>query len=152
MMEWIKPTASIVSILSFITAAIGIFYAADRFKKQTHLAAFFEFTRRFDEVVKALPEEVRAFHITRRQELPPPSPQQTEALDRVLAILSQEFYLYRKGYLGKDIWMIWEPGIKDILRSPLVARDWDTVRHRYDVFPEFAEYASKVRHEVAADS
>lgn len=148
MKEWIIPIASILSVT---IAAAGFFVAANRFKKQTHLTAFVEFSRRFDDVMKELPEKLKGFHIHKTEDLPPHSRQQTEAVDRVLAMLSQEFYLYKKGYLGKDIWSIWEPGIKGILRSPLVVRDWDVIRHRYDVYPEFTEYVEAAQQVAPTD-
>lgn len=144
MQDWVIPTATILSVL---LAAIGLLLAARQFRKQTHLAAFLEYTRRFNDLMKELPREIGSIYLEHQRDLPPPSREQTEALDRVVALLSQEFYLYKTGYLGKDIWQIWEPGIKAILRSPLLARDWSEVEHRYSDYPKFIRFVEEARGE-----
>jgi hypothetical protein len=59
---------------------------------------------------------------------------------RYLNLSSEEFYLYRRGYLRREVWDIWEGELLRTLRSPLLRREWKTLRHEFISYPEFSRY------------
>jgi hypothetical protein len=57
------------------------------------------------------------------------------------------FFLYRYGYLARAVWSIWEQEMKRTLGSPLVAREWQHLRHEFTSYPDFMLLVDAVQKE-----
>src|SRR5205085_11922367 len=95
--------------------------------------------------ISSLPVDAWAARFELDTALPAPSKELTLCVLRYLNLSSEEFYLYRGGYLRRDVWVMWEGELKRTLRSPLLAREWRTLKSEFVSYPEFARYVEEVQ-------
>jgi hypothetical protein len=107
---------------------------------------FVEYTKRYEEVVGCFPKDCSKLRLALEvDEMPPESEELRLAILRYLNLCSEEFYLYRRHYLSKRIWTIWEAELNRVLRSKLLRREWQAVRDEYQSFPEWRKYVEAVQ-------
>jgi hypothetical protein len=64
---------------------------------------------------------------------------------RYLNLSSEEYYLFKRGYLRADVWRIWEGEMVRTLRSPLLRREWTKLASEFVSYPEFSTYVEQVQ-------
>ena len=69
----------------------------------------------------------------------------TEAVLEYLNLSSEEFYLWKRGYLSSEIWQIWESELIRTLRSPMLGREWAKLRPEFQSYPEFSMFVEAQR-------
>jgi hypothetical protein len=123
----------------FLTAAsilIGVYV----FRRQMNAQLFLEYTKRYDEVMRSYPSDLRSARLHSGGEPPPESTELTAAVLGYLNLCSEEFYLWKRGYLSTDIWRIWEGEMRRTLASPLYRREWPKLRAEFATYDEFTRY------------
>jgi hypothetical protein len=71
---------------------------------------------------------------------------------KYLNLCSEEYYLTRHGYLSESLWRIWEGDLKRIIASPLLKREWASLRSEFMSHRDFLEYVEGVQAESQAAS
>jgi hypothetical protein len=79
--------------------------------------------------------------------LPPSSDQLKVCLLKYLNLCSEEYYLWRHGYLSKAVWAVWEGDLKRMIASPLMQRAWDDLQAEYVSHPDFMKYVERIQAE-----
>ena len=148
-MDWLKTSADVGTFASALVAAVAIVVAMRTYKRQTNAQVFLEYTSRYEAVMALFPREGRQARFNLDGEPSEPSEQTTLAVLRYLNLCSEEFYLCRRGYLAKDVWAIWEAELKRTLCSPLLRREWATLRNEFLAYIEFIEYVESVQAQSA---
>lgn len=123
----------------FLTAA-SILFGVYVFRRQMNAQLFLEYTKRYEEVMRSYPADDRSTRLDSDGEPPSESAELTAAILRYLNLCSEEFYLWRRGYLSTDIWRIWEGEIRRTLASPLYRREWPQLVAEFAAYDEFVRY------------
>ena len=130
----------IATLASVIFAGASLLFAAHVYRRQMNAQLFIEFTKRYEQIMEGFPANDRAHRLRTDGDPPEESPELTVAVLKYLNLCSEEFYLWKRSYLSSDVWSIWEEELKLTLRSPLVRREWATVKQEFASYPEFEKY------------
>ena len=146
MFDTILTAASIfVAVVAFLW---GVIWGVKSYRDQMNAQLFLEFTKRFEEVMQSFPKSAWSTRLD--IEGPPPAKSKALSLSalRYLNLCSEEFYLYKKRWLHKDIWKIWEKELIRTLQTPLFIREWKTLAGEFESYPEFKEYVDNAQKDV----
>ena len=130
----------IFTLLSISVGVIAFFIGLRQYHRQNHLNVFSHYTQRYGDIMESFPTEARSIRLDSNSELPPESEETTLAVLRYLNLCSEEYYLWRRGFLDKEIWGIWSEELERMLRSNLVRREWPKLKREFDSYTEFQEY------------
>ena len=136
---------TIVTVISVGVAIAAFFWGLKSYRNQMNAHLFLEFTKRFDEIMQSFPENAWSARTDIDDTIPPDSKELSRSAVRYLNLCSEEYYLYKQGWLHKDIWGIWEKELIRTLRSPLFTREWKKLIGEFDAYPEFKEYVNKLQ-------
>ena len=128
----IETAIQLATLVSVAGGVVGLVLGIRIYRRQTNAQIFLEYTKRYQETMSAFPEPARTARLDLEGEPPAPSQELTLAVLRYLNLCSEEFYLYKRGYLLRDIWLIWEDELKRTLRSPLLRREWQQLKREED--------------------
>ena len=126
--------------------AIAIFWAVYTYKRQMNAQLFLEYTSRYDQIMQSYKSRIIDLDID-SDSLPEVTGEVDQCLLRYLNLCSEEYYLWKRGYLNDDIWLIWEGEIKRSLNSELYKRAWVVLQNEFQAFPEFSRYVKEVQSE-----
>lgn len=132
----------LVQVGSVAIGATAVVVTFRGIRDQLWLATFTEYTRRYSEIMSALPFEARrpdgSFDL---------SAEPVEVKQRYLSTMreyfnlcSEELYLFRRGRVDRDTWDIWKAGIGEVARFPCFSVAWNTLRTEYLSFASFVEF------------
>jgi hypothetical protein len=144
-MELINILGQIGTIAAAVFAGWALWQNSRNNRKQANIQAFLTYTERFERVMEALPAEACQARFDLEQTLPPENEDLSGAVLRYLNLTSEEFYLWKRGYLDTQVWEIWEMEIKRMLRSPLFRREWPKLVTEFVSYEEFVEYVRRVQ-------
>jgi hypothetical protein len=140
-----KDLVDLAAITSAFIALAGFLVAARQFRKQMNVQLFLTFTERYGKIIDSFPPEARRARLEAAGEPPPESPEIHKCTLRYLNLCSEEYHLYRHGYIAPPIWIMWEIKMQRTLRSPLFRRAWQQQADEFDDHPEFVEYVWEVQ-------
>jgi hypothetical protein len=139
----------IIMLLATIVTALGgvgfVVVAVQTYKEQMNAQIFSEMNQRYDEISKEFPKDAWESRFNLETALPKPSEELTLCALRYLNLSSEEFYLYKRKYIRKDVWKVWEGEMVRTLRSPLYRREWKTLVNEFISYPEFYQYVEDVQ-------
>jgi hypothetical protein len=144
-MEFIDTLGQIGTIAAGLFAGWALWQNGQNNRAQANIQAFLAYTERFEKVMGALPTEACQARFDLNQTLPPESEELTGTVLRYLNLTSEEFYLWKRGYLDTRLWQIWEQEIQRMLRSPLFRREWPKLVTEFISYEEFVGYVRDVQ-------
>jgi len=147
----LEVVAQIGTFASALAAVVAIAVAVRTYKRQTNAQVFLEYTKRYETVMQSFPVSARHARFDLEGEPPEPSEELTLSVLRYLNLCSEEFYLFKRGYLAGDVWQIWEGELRRTLGSPLVRREWVVLKREFASYPEFLSYVDRCQSQQAAD-
>jgi hypothetical protein len=133
------------SVVSAVASVAFVLVVLQTYKGQMNAQLFNELNGRYDQIISSLPEDAWRARFNLDRELPEASRALTLCVLRYLNLSSEEFYLYRRGYLRRDVWRMWEGELLRTLRSPLLRREWRTLRSEFVSYPEFSRYVERAQ-------
>jgi hypothetical protein len=140
-----KLGAVFVALGTILGAVIGAWSYARFLKNATHTLMFMKYTERYEQIMASYPEEALASRLHLEGEPPPCSVRLTLAALKYLNLCSEEFYLWRKGYIEDKVWQIWQTELQRTLRSPLYRREWLALKKEFEAYPEFLQYVERIQ-------
>jgi hypothetical protein len=123
----------------------GIFWGIKTYRDQMNAQLFLEFTKRFEEVMESFPKNAWSTRLNSEGIPPRKSKELSLSVLRYLNLCSEEYYLYKKRWLHKEIWEIWEDELIRTLQTPLFIREWETLASEFESYPKFKEYIDEVQ-------
>ena len=142
---WEQIILAFLPVLIGVVAFIwGIVWGIIQYKNQMNAQLFLEFTKRFEEIMQSFPENAWSVRTDLDDTLPEPSSELSLAALRYLNLCGEEYYLYTKKMLSKEVWEIWEAELKRTLQSPLFRREWEQLKSEFDAYQEFQKYVDEV--------
>jgi hypothetical protein len=125
---------------------VGLIVTTNNYRKQMNVQILMKYTERYEHILDQFPEEALAARFDAKA-LPPQSQQLRLCVLKYLNLCSEEFYLTTHGHLSKSLWRIWEADLKRIIGSPLLQREWPTLRAEFLSHHDFLEYVEHVQNE-----
>ncbi len=134
----------IVTIVAVGIAAYGLFHNIKGNRRQANTQLFLDYTARYEAIMSSFPSEARMARLDIHADPPPASGELTLSVLKYLNLCSEEYYLYHRKYLDKDIWTIWEDELKRTVASSLIRREWPALEHEFDSYPDFKDFISGI--------
>lgn len=123
MITAIVAIASLVgtSVLAIITLA-----CESRENRKLHkLTIFSEYTKRYNEIMFKMPEEVFSKDAKLTKE--------TRKYARLyFNLCSEEYYLFEHKLVNEEIWSNWDTGIATRMLSPTLQKEWECLQEEYN--------------------
>ena len=139
----------LATVISALAGVAFVWAMLQTYKGQMNAQVFTDCNNRYDQILESFPADAWESRFNLSAKLPEPSLELTLCVLRYLNLSSEEFYLYRGGYLRRDVWQIWEGELLRTLRSPLLRREWKTLSMEFVSYPEFARYVDDAQKGVA---
>ena len=132
--------------ISMIVGFLTLINTINNYRRQMNTQIFMKYTDRYERILEQFPQDALAARFDARV-LPPQSPQLRLCVLKYLNLRSEEYYLTRHGYLAESLWRIWEGDLKRIIGSPLLQREWPSLRAEFLSHKNFLEYVERVQAE-----
>ena len=87
------------TLIATVIAAVGLIVGIRVYRRQMNAQVFIEYTKRYEKVLSSFPEVAQKVRFDLTGEPPAPNEEITKAVLRYLNLCSEEFYLYKQGYL-----------------------------------------------------
>jgi hypothetical protein len=136
---------TILTVLSVLAAVGTLYWGVKSYRNQMNAQLFLEFTKRFEEVMQSFPKNTWPSRLDIEGKPPAKSKALSLSVLRYLNLCSEEYYLYKKGWLHKEIWEIWEGELIRTLQTPLFLREWKALSSEFESYPKFREYVDKIQ-------
>ena len=142
----LNASDTIQAVMAVVTA-LGIIIAIDSnrsqmksFNDQLRLNFFADYTRRYEELMLSLPEEVNEpeFDFARLQ--PEARTQTLKALRAYFNLCSEEFHLAKAGHIDAEVWKLWSAGISSNLTKKAFHDGWMRVHQDTYFDPAFRRW------------
>ena len=137
-------------LAAIIAACIGYWSYIKTFQRAAQMLLFIKYTDRYEQIMSSYPTGALAIRLDKEGNPPDPSEPLTLAALKYLNLCSEEFYVWKKGYLDDGVWDIWEEELKRTLRSPLYRREWSKLRKEFESYKEFLDYVEGIQREVVS--
>ncbi len=147
----IQLAIQIATLISVVVGFLGLIIAMNNYRRQMNVQILMKYTERYEHILDQFPADALSARFDTKI-LPPESPKLRLCVLKYLNLCSEEFYLTNHGYLSKSLWRIWEADLKRITGSPLLQREWPTLRAEFLSHHEFLEYVERVQHENKASN
>lgn len=141
----LEIAVQIATVISLLLAAVALGFGVWSFAKQMNCQVFLAYNERYEKVIRAFPPGALESRLRLGEKLPERTEELSVCILRYLNLCSEEFFLYRKGFLSKQIWAIWKPEIERMLRSPVMRREWECLRNEYKAYPDFFAFVEKAQ-------
>lgn len=150
MMEWLgelraAEVGNFISAVAAFVAIIGLIFQSRSTRKQVKLQNFIEYTKRYQEIILNFPEGINQGDI--EIELLDSSEYQRvmRYMRAYLDLCFEEYTLHKKGFIDKDLWEIWEGGMKTAFSKPAFKQAWATIRQDTEYGEEFKKFADDIQ-------
>lgn len=112
--EWIQ-------LISLLVAIIVLIITTNNFKNQMKLNFFADYTKRYQEIMLHLPEDID-INYNGFSELPNDVKRYLRAY---IDLCSEEYYLHQHKKIEQKIWVNWEQGIKAAFKIKVFKDAWE---------------------------
>jgi hypothetical protein len=136
----------IATLISLILGFVGLINTVNSYRRQMNVQILMKYTERYERILDQFPKEALAARFDTRA-IPAESAELTLSVLKYLNLCSEEFYLTRHHYLSQSLWRIWECDLKRMIGSPLLQREWTSLRTEFLCHQEFLEYVERVQAE-----
>ena len=147
-MDWLKTATDVGTFASALVVAVAIVVAMRTYKRQTNARVFLEYTSRYEAMMALFPREGVKQGSTSMVSHP------SQANKRlwpsyVISTYGRKSSTCAVGGIPQDVWAIWEAELKRTLCSPLLRREWATLRNEFLAYIEFIEYVESFQAQSA---
>ncbi len=152
-MHWnLQISVQITTLISVVVGFVSLISTINNFRRQTNVQILMKYTERYEHILDQFPPDALSTRFDSTSLPPPPSPRLTLSVLKYLNLCSEEFYLWRKHYLSEDIWNIWESDLKRMIGSPLLRREWQSLRREFLSHPTFLQFVDEVQSTTSTES
>jgi hypothetical protein len=139
----------IATLISVILGFLGLINTINSYRRQMNVQILMKYTERYERILGQFPQAALAARFDTKV-LPPESPELTMCVLKYLNLCSEEYYLTKQHYLSESLWRIWESDLKRIIGSPLLQREWPSLRAEFLSHQDFLEYVEHVQDQFRA--
>jgi hypothetical protein len=142
----LEDIAALAQVAAVLVATIAILVSLKGIRDQLWMFTYAEYTRRFAEIMDALPFQARRPGGRFDLESLPVAEQECilGVMRRYLNLCSEEYYLFQRGKIDKKTWAIWTNGIRDTVRLPCFLSTWAALRMEYEYVAGFCDFMDRL--------
>lgn len=159
-MEWnLDLTLDIAAILTLITIIIIVINNYRQYKQmkeqlkiqneqlkaqneQTKHNFFADYTKRYQDIILNFPENINEDDF-KLKKLKSDAYEQTMRYMRVyFDLCSEEYFLYKKKFLDKDVWREWKEGMEVAFNKPAFNQAWKIVTEKSIFYKDFQNFVN----------
>jgi hypothetical protein len=125
-----------------VVAIAGLIIQSRSTRKQLKLQNFIEYTKRYQEVVLNFPENIN------RKDFQIDAIDSEEVKNKTMRYMRayidlcfEEYTLYKKGFIDKDLWSIWKRGMETAFSKPAFQQAWALIQKDTEYGDEFRKFA-----------
>jgi hypothetical protein len=117
----------IIALFAAIIALVALAYQLRGNKNQLKLQNFIEYTKRYQSIVLNFPENIndKDFDISKIDN------DLAEKLFRLMRLYfdlcSEQYYLHSAGLIDKELWLLYENGMKTTFSKPAFKQSWEKI-------------------------
>ena len=143
--DWISAVAAIGTF-----AGVGVIYFQLRYlSRQIKLQSFTDYTKRYQEIVLHLPEDINEHGFVLRDHK---DYQQTMRYMRAYFDLSyEEWFLSGRKLIDARFWRVWRVGIKTAMARPAFQQAWKIIKKDSRFGDEFGEFIDGIARQPNSD-
>jgi len=145
----LSEVVDFATLASLIITAFGVWWGIKTYRGQMNAQLFLAFTERYENLMCNAPAEFRAWRLNSDATLSEVTQDVRRSMLGYLNLCSEEYYLWRSGYLNHAIWRIWRDELERTLRSDLFRREWPKLRDEFQSYGHFCDFVDRA-HAVSA--
>ena len=146
-MDWLNVMAQVsqvAGIISVIFAAVSIRANTRLSHRQWNIDTFTTYSERHQAATESFPDNAFYKRLDSSQ-LPPRSPELTQAVRRYLFVICDVHYLSYQKYIDDSIWHVWRTDLERTLSCPLIVREWPDIKPEFEYFEEFTHFVESIQ-------
>ena len=107
-----------------IVTVVAVLYSQYSDRKQRRLAIFAEYTRRYQEIILQMPDEVYSGASTDDVHI-------MKYMSIYFDLCSEEFHLWESGAVPAYIWNLWKEGMRLTMKKDIYRKSWAALKPEY---------------------
>ena len=142
--DWIQSIVLLVTVVGLIISIINNRKQVKVFNEQLRLNFFADYTKRYQEIILNLPENINKSHFDYNQ-LPIDIKNRTLRYMRAyFDLCSEEYDLWNAGYIDNRIWNNWKEGIEFAFSKPAYRSAWNLINLDTIYYSEFNKWLNEI--------
>ncbi|MEM9098270.1 MAG: hypothetical protein AAGC79_07070 [Pseudomonadota bacterium] len=137
-----EQASLVVQIVGFALVTVSLLLVY----RQIQSRVFCEYTKRYSDIEFEFFDEF--YDIRRAASLSEIEPEQRRRarliVSKYISLFSEEYHLQTSWYLAKKTWTVWDTGIQEFCKVPVVREMVPDIAEGYQYFPEFRDYLLSV--------
>jgi hypothetical protein len=141
----IESFVAVAGVGGVLVALLQILFTVKGIRDQMWIATFSEYTRRYSEIAREVPSELRRPGGRSSADLS--EAERDRLMNSVRAYLnlcSEEFYLRKRGLIDKETWAVWLLGMKETVASSWISEAWPAMQNEYSYYPDFCAFMNEL--------
>ncbi|NTU49692.1 MAG: hypothetical protein HGA87_02145 [Desulfobulbaceae bacterium] len=140
--------AELISTGAVIVAIAALAYQIYQSNIQARLQNFTNYTQRYQDIFLNLPIDIESnsYNLDKLDK-----DKKEETLRWIRAyfdLCSEEFYLNQNRYLDKNVWILWEAGMRDCMKKAAFKQAWQIIQGEGYYSEEFGNFISHIKNHV----
>ena len=120
----VNAISTLLMAISILLAVIDLKSTNKRFIKQNQIAFFAEYTKRYNDIIISMPDNVFNGSATVEQSI--------RYLQLYFDLCSEEYHLKKQGFIPEDVWELWKEGMQITTNKRLYKDCWDNIKGIYN--------------------
>ena len=142
--DWIQTILLIVTVIGLFITILNNRKQLQIFNEQLKLNFFADYTKRYQEIILNFPENINKEDFD-YNDLPKEIKNKTLRYMRTyFDLCSEEFDLWREGYIEDRIWKNWKGGIEFAFSKKAFRDAWKIISLDTIYYPEFSKWVDSV--------
>lgn len=141
----LSEVVDFATLASLGLAVFAVWWGAKTYRGQMNAQLFLSFTERYENLMCNAPAEFRAWRLNPDTAPPEMTQDVHTSILAYLNLCSEEYFLWRNGYLDHAIWCIWSDELERRLRSDLFRREWPKLREEFQSYGHFCEFVDRAQ-------
>jgi len=142
--DWIQSIGIFLAIIGLIITIINNRKQLKTYNEQLKLNFFADYTKRYQEIVLNFPVNINQKDFDYHH-LPDEVKNKTLRYMRAyFDLCSEEYDLYREGYISERVWRNWKEGIEFAFTKKAFIDAWDLLKFDAVYYPEFTNWISEL--------
>lgn len=143
-----ETAVEIATLVAVLISAAGLMFAVTSFRRTMYSNILINYSQKFEKIMEELPREIFLPPSEPPRPLPPRSDDLTLTCIKYFNLTLEELWLRKNGYFPRDLWDFWEKDIKNLLASPLMVREWRSIRENFGGYQEFYNFVEEAQEQA----
>lgn len=134
----------ILTFTGLIIAAITLFLQIRSVRRQIAIQTFHDYTRRFQEIIFKLPEEIHEAKFDLEAASPAIKSKILKIMRIYFTICLEEYHLHEQRMIDAVIWTLWTDGMRATLSKPAFTQAWHRLQQEFKYNTHFVNFINSL--------